>query len=163
MRKLQLLLLVPLALGVAACQTQEPEQQAAIEEPATVDTGAIRAAVEDAAQQWESAAGAGDAEALTNLYTPDATIYPPDAPAVTGRDAIHAFFTEMVSEGPWQNTLTTNDVIIPESGEIAIELGSFEDPTGTGKYVGVYRNVDGNWKLIADTWNNDGPATANAE
>jgi uncharacterized protein (TIGR02246 family) len=119
--------------------------------------------VEDAAQQWESAAGAGDAEALTNLYTPDATIYPPDAPAVTGRDAIHAFFTEMVSEGPWQNTLTTNDVIIPESGEIAIELGSFEDPTGTGKYVGVYRNVDGNWKLIADTWNNDGPATANAE
>ena len=163
MRKLQSLLLLALAFGVAACQTQEPEQQAAIEEPATVDTGAIRAAVEDASQQWAAAANAGDAEALTNLYAADATIYAPDTPAITGRDAIHAFFTEMVSEGPYTVTLTTNEVIIPESGEIAIELGSFEDASGSGKYVGVHRNVDGNWKLIVDTWNNNAPGTTNAE
>ena len=106
---------------------------------------------------------AGDAEALTNLYADDATIYAPDTPPITGRDAIHSFFTEMVSEGPYPTTLTTNDVIIPESGEIAIELGSFEDATGGGKYVGVHRNVDGGWKLVVDTWNNNGPGTASAE
>lgn len=163
MRKPQPLLLLALALGLAACQTQEPEQQAAIEEPAAVDTGAIRAAVEAASQQWAAAAGAGDAEALTNLYAADATIYAPDTPPITGRDAIHAFFTEMVSEGPYPVTLTTNDVIIPESGEMAIELGSFEDATGSGKYVGVHRNVEGSWKLVVDTWNTNGPAAANPE
>lgn len=163
MRKLQPLFLVALALGMAACQTQEPEQQAAIEEPAAVDTGAIRAAVEDASQQWATAANAGDAEALTNLYAADASLYAPDAPPINGRDAIHAYFTEMVSQGPYTVTLTTNDVIISESGEIAIELGSFEDASGSGKYVGVHKNIDGSWKLIADTWNTNGQGTANAE
>ncbi|MGH7572212.1 MAG: YybH family protein [Gemmatimonadota bacterium] len=163
MRKLQPLLLA-IALGVVACQTQEPEQQAAaIEEPATVDTGAIRAAVEDASQQWAAAASAGDAEALTNLYAADASLYAPDAPPITGRDDIHAYFTEMVSQGPYAVTLRTNDVIIPESGEIAIELGSFEDASGSGKYVGVHKNIDGSWKLIADTWNTNGQGTANTE
>lgn len=161
---LQPLFVLALGLGASACQSQEADQQAAIEEPAAaVDTDAIRAGVEDAAQQWSAAAGAGDAEALTNLYAADATIYAPDTPPVTGRDAIHAFFTEMVSEGPTPTTLTTNEVIIPESGEIAIELGSFTDATGNGKYVGVYKNIDGNWKLIADAWNSNGPATANTE
>jgi uncharacterized protein (TIGR02246 family) len=163
MKRLKPLFVLVVALGMVACQAEEAEQQAAIEEPAAVDTDAIRAGVEDASQQWSAAAGAGDAEALTNLYAADATIYAPDTPPITGRDAIHAFFTEMVSEGPYAVTLTTNEVIIPESGEIAIELGSFEDATGSGKYVGVYRNIDGNWKLIADTWNNNGPGTANAE
>jgi uncharacterized protein (TIGR02246 family) len=152
-----------LALGVVACQTQEAEQQAAMEEPTAVDTDAIRASVEEAAQQWSAAAGAGDAEALTNLYAADAAIYAPDTPPITGRDAIHEFFTEMVSEAPYAVTLTTNEVIIPESGEIAIELGSFEDASGSGKYVGVHKNIDGNWKLIADTWNYNGSGTATAE
>jgi uncharacterized protein (TIGR02246 family) len=163
MKKMLPFLVLLLGLGVVACQTREPEQQAAIEEPAAVDAGAIRAGVEDAAQQWAAAASAGDAEALTNLYAADATIHAPDTPPVTGRDAIHAFFTEMVSEGPYAITLTTNEVIIPESGELAIELGSFEDASGSGKYVGVYKNIDGSWKLIADTWNTNGPGAANPE
>lgn len=160
---LQPVFLLVLGIGMLACQTEEPEQQAGIEEPAAVDTDAVRAGVEDAAQQWSAAATAGDAEALTNLYAADATIYAPDTPPITGRDAIHAFFTEMVSEGPYAITLSTNEVIIPESGEIAIELGSFEDESGSGKYIGVYKNIDGNWKLIADAWNSNGPATANTE
>ncbi len=72
MRILQPLFVLMLALGVVACQTQEPEQQAGIEEPAAIDAGAIRATVEDASQQWAAAAGAGDAEALTDLYAADA-------------------------------------------------------------------------------------------
>ncbi|HKY60439.1 MAG TPA: SgcJ/EcaC family oxidoreductase [Gemmatimonadota bacterium] len=159
----QPLFVLVLGLGLVACEAQEPEQQAAIEEPSAVDTGAIRAGVEDAAQQWAAAANAGDAEALTNLYADDATIYAPDTPPISGRDAIHEFFTQMVSEGPYPITLTTNDVIIPESGEIAIERGAFEDASGSGKYVAIYRNIDGSWKLIADTWNNNGPGAANPE
>lgn len=160
---LQPVFLLVLGIGMLACQTEEPEQQGGIEEPAAVDTDAVRAGVENAAQQWSAAATAGDAEALTNLYAADATIYAPDTPPITGRDAIHAFFTEMVSEGPYAVTLSTNEVIIPESGEIAIELGSFEDESGSGKYIGVYKNIDGSWKLIADTWNNNGPGTADTE
>lgn len=142
------------ALGLAlfACQAQETEQQATIEEPA-VDTEAIRTTIADGSQRWAAAANAGDAEALTNLYAADAVIYPPDMPSVTGREEIRAFFTQMLSEGPVEMTLTTNDVIIGESGEMGVELGSFTDASGTGKFVAVWKKVDGDWKLAVDTWN----------
>ncbi|MGH7542638.1 MAG: YybH family protein [Gemmatimonadota bacterium] len=154
-----------LALGLAlfACQAQEADQQAEMEEPAAVDTEAIRTTIADGSRQWAAAVNAGDAEALTNLYADDAVIYAPDWPTVTGRSEISAFFNEMVSEGPVPTTLTTDDVIIAESGDLAIETGSFTDPNGAGKYVTVWRNVDGDWKIGIDAWNMNGSVEAGAE
>ena len=147
-----------LALGLAlfACQAQEVDQQAEMEEPAAVDTESIRTAIVDGSQRWAAAANAGDAEALTNLYADDAVINAPDTPRVTGREEISAFFGQMVSEGPYSNTINTDDVIVSDSGDLAVELGSFADANGTGKYVAVWKNVGGEWKLAIDTWNMDG-------
>lgn len=147
-----------LALTLLACQTQEAEQQAGIEEPAVVDAAAITASIAENTQQWAAAAGAADAEALTSLYAADATVHPPGMPGVKGRDAILELFSGMLSEGAYDLTLTTEDVTVSEAGDLAIEVGSFEDATGTGKYVAVYENIDGEWKVIVDTWNADGSA-----
>ena len=161
-----------LALGLAlfACEAQEADQQAEMaeqpaqmEEPAAVDTESIRAAIADGSQRWAAAASAGDAEALTNLYADDAVIQAPDTPRVTGRSEISAFFSQMVSEGPYVTTITTDDVMVSESGDLAVELGSFTDPEGTGKFVAVWKNVGGEWKLAIDTWNSNGSAAATTE
>lgn len=154
-----------LALGLAlfACQAQETDQQAEMEEPVAVDTESIRAAIVDGSQQWAAAARTGDAQALTNLYANDAVINAPGTPRVTGRDEISAFFAQMVSEGPYENTISTDEVIVSESGDLAVELGSFTDPSGNGKYVGVWKNVGGEWKLFIDTWNMNGSGEATTE
>ena len=153
-------LTVALGLALFACQSQEAAQQAEMEEPAALDTEAIRTTIADGSQQWAAAASAGDAEALTNLYADDAVIYAPDVPPVSGRDEISAFFTGMVSEGPMPMTIATTDVMIAESGNLAVELGSFTDPNGDGKFVAVWKNVGGDWKLAVDTWNMNGSGDA---
>jgi uncharacterized protein (TIGR02246 family) len=158
---------LPVALGLAlfACQqAQEADQQAEMEEPAAVvDTEAIRTTIADGSRQWAAAVNAGDPEAVTNLYADDAVIYAPDGPPVTGRSEISTFFNEMLSEGPVPTTLTTNDVIIAESGDLAVETGSFTDPNGAGKYVTVWRNVGGDWKIGIDSWNMNGSGEATVE
>lgn len=149
-----------LALTLVACQTQEAEQQAGIEEPAAVDADAIAASIAGLSQQWAAAAAAADAEALTNLYDDNATVLPPGMSSVQGREAILELYSGMLSEGAYDVALTTENVIVSEAGDLAIEVGSFEDAMGTGKYVGVYGNIDGDWKMIVDTWNTDGSAEA---
>lgn len=152
-----------LGLALFACQAQEADQQADMEEPAAVDTESIRTAIADGSQRWAAAASAGDAEALTNLYTDDAVIQAPDTPRVTGREEISAFFSQMASAGPYAVTLTTDEVIVSESGDLAVELGSFTDPEGAGKFVAVWKNVGGDWKLAIDTWNMNGSGETTSE
>ena len=154
-----------LALGLAlfGCQAQETDQQAEMEEPVAVDTESIRTTIVDGSQQWAAATSAGDAQALTNLYADDAVINAPDTPQVTGRDEISAFFGQMVSEGPYPMTLSTDEVIIAESGDLAVELGSFTDSSGDGKFVAVWKKVGDDWKLAIDTWNMDGSGETTTE
>jgi len=150
----------------AACQKQEAEQTGTTEEVAATDTETIRQGIEGLNDQFEQAIIAGDAVALTNFYADDAVVLAPNMPRAGGRDAITTFWTDMINEGgaPATATLTTDQVIVPESGEIAVEIGTYTvggtAPDGTtwedtGKYMATWKNVNGEWKMIADTWNSD--------
>ena len=150
----------------AACQKQEAEQTGTTEESAAIDTETIRQGIEDLANQYEQAMLAGDVAALTNFYADDAVVLPPNLPRAEG-EAIRSVFDGWYTGGPLTGaTLTTDQVIIPESGEIAIDVGTFTmsgtGPDGTpyqetGKYVTTWKNINGEWKIVVDTWNSDTP------
>lgn len=150
----------------AACQQQEAEQTGATEEIAT-DTETIRQGIEDLDNQFEQAMLAGDAAAITNFYADDAVVLPPNMPRAEGSEAIRSVWDAMVSAGPLtEATLTTDQVIIPESGEIAVDVGTYTmsgtGPDGTpyqetGKFVATWKNINGEWKIVADIWNSDTP------
>ncbi len=145
----------------AACQTKEAEQTGTTEETAAVDTETIRQEIEDLDDQFEQGMLAGDSIALANFYADDAVVLPPNMPRAEGRDAIRSVW----AGGPLTSaTLTTDQVIIPESGEIAVNVGTYTQsgtaPDGTpyqdtGKYVSTWKNVNGEWKIVADIWNSD--------
>ncbi|MBA3584290.1 MAG: DUF4440 domain-containing protein [Gemmatimonadetes bacterium] len=149
----------------AACQTKEAEQMGTTEETGAADTETIRQGIEDLDNQFEQAMLAGDSLALANFYADDAVILPPNMPRAEGRDGIRSVWAGMVSGGPLTSaTLTTDQVIIPESGEIAVDVGTYTmggtAPDGTpwqdtGKFVATWENVNGEWKIAADIWNSD--------
>lgn len=161
------MLMVVFVLGfVAACQTQEAEQAGATEEAtATVDAGAIRAAIDAANEQWNQAAEAADPVALANLYAEDAILVPPGSPRAEGRAAIEAAYAGMFEQVKFGATdLSVDNIGIAESGDVAYVVGSYSssminaDETtfdDAGTYVAVFKDVNGEWLLAIDTWHSN--------
>ena len=150
----------------AACQPET--QQAGVAAEYTVDAVAIRAAIESSNNEWNQAWLAGDGAALAGLYTEDAILAIPNEPRVGGRDAIAAAYTAVFTEvSPTTSDITIDHLDIAKSGEVAYVVGSFSGtmstPDGTsfedtGKYVAVFKNVNGEWLIAVDIWNSDMPA-----
>jgi uncharacterized protein (TIGR02246 family) len=105
---------------------------------------------------WEKAYNAGNAAAVTALYTDDAQVMAPGAEPVSGTAAIKAFFTKDVAQGA-KNTLTQKEVV--GFGDYALETGGYVATTAAGKHLDhgpfmtLYKKVDGGWKIYRDTWN----------
>lgn len=151
----------------AACETPPAEDA---EEGAAGDTVAMDAAgVEDSIRaanaRFEEAVLAGDAAGVAALYTDDAILLAPGTPRVEGRAGIETAFGQMTA-GMQAFDLQTDRVEVAESGDFAWEIGTYdltvETPDGAtirdvGKYLVVWENVDGSWRLTADAFNSDLP------
>jgi uncharacterized protein (TIGR02246 family) len=157
------------AVGLlAACQTEPAEETGATEEAAATDVATVRAEIEAIGDRFEQALLAEDAATIATFYAEDAIALPPGSPRAEGPAAIEALFAswfEMIpaSEG---FTLTTDDLQLAESGDIAYETGTYTSrgtsPEGeaydeTGKFLVVYENEGGEWKIVRDMWNGDAP------
>jgi uncharacterized protein (TIGR02246 family) len=153
---------------VAACQTEPAEQTGATEEAAATDAASVRTEIETIGDRFEQALLAEDAATIGTFYAEDAIALPPGAPRAEGRAAIEALFASWFDQvpGPEGFTLTTDDVQVAASGDIAYETGTYTSrgtsPEGesydeTGKYLVVWKNLDGQWMIVRDTWNSDAP------
>ena len=119
---------------------------------------AQKAKIEAMNAKWVELFGKGDFEGIAQLYTVDATAFPPGSAMVKGRAAIGAMWKGL-AEHVSNPKLTTLDVkrLSPRA---AREIGTFslmtKDPTAkeiSGKYLVVWEKVRGDWKLAADIWN----------
>jgi uncharacterized protein (TIGR02246 family) len=114
-------------------------------------------------RRFVAAFGRGDAAALANLYTADAQLLPPHSDAVTGPDAIRAFWQAVIDLGLQGASLET--VELEGDGDSAIEIGKFTlraaegQIADTGKYLVVWKIEDGAWRLHRDIWNSSRPAS----
>lgn len=147
------LLLSAVVWAGCAGEPADPEYDA---EGARSEIEAVNARFESyvSQQQWDS---------LMTLYTDDAILMPPGAPMAEGR-AIRDGFAEMGESGVSRMDLETVDVA--GAGDMAYEVGRYtiEGPSGMhideGKYLVVWMNVDGEWRLHRDAFNSDLPSPA---
>jgi uncharacterized protein (TIGR02246 family) len=122
---------------------------------------AVRSKIEDTNAQFMAAIGRGDTAGVAALYTEDALLMAPGAPAAKGKSAIQALLDGMVAQmGVPQLTLKTQQV--EEIGDTAIEVGAYTLEAGpvtdNGKYVVIWkRQGDDSWQLAVDIWNSDSP------
>lgn len=128
--------------------------------------GNVRAAIEAADKKFVAALSQGDAAGVAALYTADARLLPPNSEMMKGKEAIQSFWQGGIDMGIKGGTLETVEVEVRE--DMACEIGKYtltiqvadgQTVTDTGKYLVVWKNQDGSWKLDMDIWNTSIPAT----
>jgi ketosteroid isomerase-like protein len=136
--------------------------------PATpaVDQAAISAAIDSVTSAFAAAVAARDTNAVAAFYTDDARLMPPNAPRADGKDAIRSAWAGFMTIPGMELVPTPTEKLISEAGDLVVEIGTytfkFQDPTGKtqtdmGKYVTVHQRVNGELKIVVDTFNSDIP------
>lgn len=123
-----------------------------------------RAAIAANTAAWLKALRAADWSGVAARYTPDATLMPPNEPAVTGRESLRKWFAAF----PPIVSMDLNVIETEGCCDIAYVRGSYElaiAPPGagtlheTGKYLEIHRKqADGTWLMLRDMFSSDSPA-----
>ena len=140
-----------LVLGIYIVGCSGPDEAA--------DPAEVRQALEAKNQQMETYISQQNIDSLLTLYTPDAIFMPQGMEMVSGQDALRAAFQGMFDMG--MNNIEFEVIEVESAGDIAYEMGRYSvegpggQPADRGKYIGIWKNVGGDWKLHRDIFNTD--------
>lgn len=158
------------ALLLAACQPTEKRANdtAPADSAAKSDTAADEHAIRGNVDRWGQLVKAKDAASISQLYTDDGAVMPPNGPIGKGHAAIQQTWASMLQTPSFDLAITPEQIIVAEAGDMALDRGTYQltvAPAGkpqhdTGKYVVVWRKVDGSWKAAADIFNSNLPPSA---
>jgi len=147
-----------LAVLVSACASQPKTP--------SVDIVAITAAADSLNKAFVAAVAARDTVAVAGFYSPDAHLLAPGAPQADSHDAIRALWAGFLQTPGLDFSITSSHPIVTQAGDMVIDVGTysmkFTNAKGkpledVGKYVTVMKKVDGDWKILIDTFNSDKP------
>lgn len=101
---------------------------------------------------------AKDSAGVANLYTEDAKFMMNGSPAIKGREEIKAVMSGFINADFTRVDLKTIDVwgtedLLAEEGELKLYKGDTE--VDKGKYIVLWKKVDGEWHLFRDIFNTD--------
>ena len=104
----------------------------------------------------------GDASGIAALYTEDGQVLPPNSNFVTGKQAIQTFWQALMDMGIKEAKLEI--VEVEGHGDTAIEVSKFTlqgeggQVLNKGKYIVIWKQEGGQWKLHRDIFNSSMPA-----
>jgi ketosteroid isomerase-like protein len=122
-----------------------------------LDLEAARRSIEDLEERFMTAHVAGDSAAIDALFTRDAVSYPPGAPAAIGAAAINDLTLEYTRSGITEARNTMTHCF--GNADFVVVHGTYRTVNGPdgnvecGKYVNVWKGVDGTRKLHVNIWN----------
>jgi ketosteroid isomerase-like protein len=124
-----------------------------------------RPAIEAANKKLMAAIQRGDVTDVAQIYRSDVKVLPPYMAMLTGRKAAQAIWQGGIEMGIKEVILETTDVT--EGGDVACETGKYthiiqpssgETITDKGKYLVVWKQEAGSWKIDTEIWNSSLPA-----
>lgn len=117
---------------------------------------------------WSVAAATVDGH--MSYFSEDAIVLAPNEPLISGKEAIRKMLEEMHTNSGFSVKWQADQVDAEANGKLAYTKGSYEltmnDASGNpvtdkGKYLTVWKKqADGSWKVKADMFNSDLPASA---
>ena len=161
----KLLMVIPLVLLL--CFTFGCQKAEDVDEETVVDVEADIAALKALRDEFYASFNVGDLEKLVSLnYAEDAVSFPFDQPMLRGKAEILSWFKENHEDNTFQLDYVVEDVHV--EGDLAYMYGTASGtviPKALGKPMGVEtkwlavykRQVDGSWKVIADSYHRSYP------
>jgi uncharacterized protein (TIGR02246 family) len=145
-------------LMLAGCSTQAPAPQ--------VDLANERAALMNTDQAWSGTVT--DADKFLSFFAEDASFLPAGMPIAQGQDAIGAVATQIFALPGFNLSWKASKADVSGTVDLGYTIGTYQlttnnadgkPQTEVGKYVTVWKKqADGQWKVVADCFNPDGPA-----
>ena len=117
--------------------------------------------IQAANDAFMEAFNAGDMEAVAMKYTENAKLFPENTGIVQGRETIQTFWGGASEMGVAKAELKTT--VAEGFGETAIEEGTYtlyaagDIQIDKGKYIVIWKKVDGKWLIDKDIWNTNNP------
>ena len=114
--------------------------------------------------KWVQAFKDNDMAVIAALMTPDSLLLAPNAPPIKGTQAIVDTWMAWRELPNVEITFGATFVDVAASGDLAYDYGAysfaFDSEEGRvvdeGKYIVVWKKVDGAWKVMADIFNGNG-------
>jgi ketosteroid isomerase-like protein len=128
----------------------------------TAETEAVRARSDGIA----GAEGALDVEGALAFYAEDAIVQPDRAPQIRGHEAIAGMYRQFFEGSPLKEfSVKASHLTVSQGGDLAYEYGVNRavlagpegDVVDVGKYLLVWKKIDGEWLVVALTFSNDAP------
>ncbi len=149
-----------------SCNSEAPKTETA--STATTATSfnldAAKADIAASNETFGSGFATGDSVNFLSHYTSDACINPSNMPKMCGAAAISAFFNGGYKMGIRAVKITTAEVM--GGNDAVVETGTYEMfadknvSIDKGKFIAVWKQENGKWKMHRDIWNTDMPAPA---
>ena len=154
--------MVGLSLLLLGCSSN-----AAPEKPTQVNAAAHEQAIRKTNEKWLALISERDAAAVSKLYTSDGAMMAPGSPIAQGQLALEKAWGGLMQMPGFGLTFKADKITVASGGDMALDQGTYlltlTGPNGptrdVGKYVVVWRNIDGQWKVAADIFNTDGAST----
>lgn len=151
---------LPLLMGTllfASCQSPKAAENFDIE--------AAKKEISEIHTTFETAVAKGDSVAWASIFAPDAKRMAPNMSSIQGTKDITANFNAIIKSNTIGSVKLTmvelwgNKDYVTEEGnfEIYAKDGSVLDK---GKYVDLFKNIDGHYKMFREAWNSDLPLPA---
>jgi ketosteroid isomerase-like protein len=125
------------------------------------DIDSVKAHIVEMNKSYSKRFTTNDTAFYTERYCKDAQVYCPSVPAVIGRDSIRAFFYAGGNNGEAVIELPIGSVY--GNADLVVEDGTYNFPDGKGgsvdkgKFIALWKQEDGKWKLYREIWNTDLP------
>ncbi|MFM6925306.1 MAG: YybH family protein [Ferruginibacter sp.] len=151
--------IVVLAAAFCSCNNGTGKTEAA-----AFSLDSAKAAIAASNKVFGACFATGDSTTFANCYTSDACINVTGMPRMCGTQAITAFFNGGHKMGITNIVITTEEVM--GGKEAVVETGKYEMFVGNnisaekGKFIVIWKEENGKWKMYRDIWNSDAPPPA---
>ena len=121
----------------------------------------VRDAFTSICQQFQKSIEQADLEVIGNLYGEDAKILPPNMDMLEGKDSIQAFWRGALEMGI--KSYQPEILEVEYSGNLGFFVGKYtlygneNQVINKGKFLTVFKNIDGEWKVYRDISNTSMP------
>jgi ketosteroid isomerase-like protein len=151
---------VAMAFAFNSCANESSKTEAT----SSFSLDSVKAAIAASNAAFSASFPVGDSVAFANCYTTDGCISVTNMPRMCGTQAITSFFNGGYQAGVRGVSLTTEEVMGGKEG--VVETGKYEMfmannvSADKGKYMVLWKEENGKWKMHRDIWNSDGPPPA---